>query len=106
MNNTVSIIGNVGQDPKVKEFESGKKVANFSVAVKDYSAKDDKPMWLEVEAWNELAERVLKILSKGREVAVTGRLSLASYKQNDGTAVTKPVIIMSGFHACGKQASQ
>ncbi len=105
MNNTISIIGNVGQDPNVKEFESGKKVANFSVAVKDYSAKDDKPMWLEVEAWNELADRVLKILSKGREVAVTGRLSIDTYTQN-GTAVTKPVVIMSGFHACGKQVRQ
>ncbi|MBX9686282.1 MAG: single-stranded DNA-binding protein [Candidatus Obscuribacterales bacterium] len=109
MNNTIIIVGHVGQAPKVVSFgDTGNKVVKFSVAVKEYSANsdEDKTIWLDVDAWNGLGERVLKLVTKGREVVVQGRLALSTFnKEVDGINVqmTKPVIKLTSFQVCGKR---
>lgn len=106
MNNSITIVGHVGQAPTSKSFDTGNKVAHFSVAVKEYSSNSDeeKTLWLDVDAWNGLADRVLATITKGREVVIQGRLSLNTYtKEVNGESVqiTKPVIKLTGFHLCG-----
>jgi single stranded DNA-binding protein len=109
MNNNITIVGHVGQTPRSMLFgETGKKLVKFSVAVKEFSSNedDDKTLWIDVEAWNGMAERVLNTITKGREVVVNGRLALTSYaKESEGknVQVTKPVIKLTGFHLCGKK---
>jgi single-stranded DNA-binding protein len=51
MNNSITIVGHVGQKPTTKTFEFGKKVVRFSVAVKDYSTAKEDPqtMWIDVQ---------------------------------------------------------
>jgi single-stranded DNA-binding protein len=49
---------------------------------------------------------VLETITKGREVGITGRLSLSTFdKEIDGVMVevTKPVIKLTAFHLCGKK---
>jgi single-stranded DNA-binding protein len=61
---------------------------------------------LDVDAWNGLGERVLKTITKGREVVIYGRLSLSTFsKEEDGIKkqITKPVIKLTSFHLCGKK---
>ena len=101
----VTIVGNVGQDPTTKAFTSGKKVTKFSVAVREYTSSEEQPqtMWLDVQAWNGLGEKVAAHVTKGREIVVQGRLALDQYKDKDGHDVTKPVINLNGFHLCGKK---
>ena len=104
MNNTITIVGHVGQPPSVKKFTSGKKVVKFSVAVKEFSAdKEPQTMWLDVQAWNGLGDRAYEHITKGREVVIQGRLALDSYKDKDGRDVTKPVINLNSFFLCGKK---
>lgn len=109
MNNSITLIGHVGKDPIVTTFpDTGNKVVKFSIAVQDYYSKKDEaePMWLEVDAWNGLAERVEKTITKGREVVIHGRLSLnVWHKKYNGEDVkfTKPVIKLTSFHLCGKK---
>jgi single-strand DNA-binding protein len=107
MNNTINLLGNVGNDPKVTTFESGSKVARFSLAIKEYAADGTaKTMWIDIEAWGKTADRVLEVVKKGREVAVTGRLAINSYdKQIGGQTIkmTRPVVKLLGFHACGRK---
>ncbi len=109
MNNSITIVGYVGQDPKSVSFgDTGNKVVKFSVAVKEFSSNSDeqKTMWLDVDAWNGLGERALSTITKGREVVVNGRLALSSYnKEVNGEKVqmTKPVIKLTSFHLCGKK---
>jgi len=109
MNNSVTIVGHVGQAPHSVSFgDTGNKVVKFSVAVKEFSSKDeeDKTMWIDVDAWNGLGERVLKTITKGREVVVCGRLALSTFhKEVNGVKVqmTKPVIKLTSFHLCGKK---
>ena len=109
MNNTVILTGHVGQNPKSTVFgNTGKKLAKFSIAVKEYSPNQEEPRteWFDVTAWEGLAERVLKYVTKGREVVITGRLSSSTYtKEENGVQmqITKPVIKLSSFHLCGKK---
>lgn len=105
MNNQITIVGHVGQDPYSREFAESK-VVKFSVGVKEYNSNTDekKTMWIDVDAWNGLGDRVLDIVTKGREVAITGRLAINHYpKEVDGTVIqmTKPVIKLTSFHVCG-----
>ncbi len=112
MNNSITIVGHVGQAPHSVSFgDTGNKVVKFSVAVKEFSSKDeeDKTMWIDVDAWNGLGERVLKTITKGREVVVCGRLALSTFnKEVNGVKVqmTKPVIKLTSFHLCGKKPAK
>lgn len=112
MNNSITIVGRVGDNPKAIVFEKTEnKVVKFSVAVKEYSANsdEDKTMWLDVESWNLLGDRVLKTVTKGREVVVTGRLALTTYttkKNGVEVQVTKPVIKLQSYHLCGKKPAR
>ena len=107
MNNQVTFVGRVGGDPVSTTFtDTNNKLAKFSIAVADYSSKEDNPdpMWIDVESWNNLAERVVKTITEGREVVVTGRLSISKYtKEINGVKVEMkvPVVKLSGFHLCG-----
>ncbi|MGH9552141.1 MAG: single-stranded DNA-binding protein [Terriglobales bacterium] len=109
MNNQITVVGHVGQAPNSVSFgDTGNKVVKFSVAVKEFSSNsdEDKTMWIDVDAWNGLGERVLSTITKGREVVVTGRLALSQYnKEINGVTVkmTKPVIKLTSFHLCGKK---
>jgi single-stranded DNA-binding protein len=107
MNNQVNFIGRVGQNPTLTSFtDTDNKLAKFSLAVADYSSKTDNPdpMWIDVESWNGLAERVMKLITEGREVGITGRLSISKFnKEINGVKVEmrRPVVKLSGFHLCG-----
>lgn len=78
--NSVHLIGRLGQDPEVSAIRSGDAVCNFSVAVSEYYKKDgDKEFtqettWVPVTAWRRLAERVAATAKKGTEVLVVGKL--------------------------------
>ena len=109
MNNQLTIVGHVGQAPTSVSFkDSDNKVVKFSVAVKEFSNKTDevKTMWLDVDAWNGLGERVLETITSGREVVVTGRLAISEYtKEVNGVKVkmSKPLIKLTSFYLCGKK---
>lgn len=109
MNNQVTLVGHIGQDPTAYPFgDEGKQVVKFSIAVREYSPNTDeeKTLWFDVDAWNGLGDRVMKSITKGREVVLIGRLSLNTYsKEVNGVTmqVTKPVIKLSSFHLCGRK---
>ena len=109
MNNSVTFVGRVGKDPVSIVFDDTQnKVVKFSIAVKEFSSRTDevKTMWLDIDAWNGLGDRVLKTITKGREVVIQGKLAISSYsKEIDGVniQVTKPVIKLTSFHLCGKK---
>ena len=108
MNNSITLVGHVGQAPTSVSFDDGKKVAKFSLAVKEFSSNTDeeKTLWIDVDAWNGLGDRVLATITKGREVVIIGRLALSQYdKEINGVSVpmTKPLVKLTSFHLCGKK---
>jgi single-strand DNA-binding protein len=89
LRNKVQLIGNLGNDPEIITLESGKKLAKFSLATnesyKDASGqKIDKVEWHNLVAWNKTAEIVEKYVTKGKEVAIEGKLTSRSYETKEG----------------------
>ena len=89
MKNTVQLIGHVGQDPEVKSLEGGKKLANISIATnevyyKENGDKVEKTEWHRVTAWGKTAEIIEKYVTKGKEIAIEGKLTHRSYDDKDG----------------------
>jgi single-strand DNA-binding protein len=89
MKNKVQLIGNLGQAPEIKTTEAGKKLAQFSVATNEsyHNALGEKvteTQWHHIVAWGKLAEIVEKYLSKGKEVAIEGKLVNRNYVDKQG----------------------
>lgn len=100
--NNITLSGHVGKTPVIKDFESGSKVCKFSLAVKNPYKPTDDPMWINVEAWGNVAERAVSILTAGREVIVQGYLALEEFEsKKDGKVHTRPVVKLLYFTACG-----
>jgi len=84
MLNKSIIIGNLARDPEGRKVGDNS-VVNLVVAVNDIYKKD-KTYYIDVEAWGKLAENCEKYLSKGRQVAVEGRIIKDLWKgENDET---------------------
>ncbi|MFN8326487.1 MAG: single-stranded DNA-binding protein [Flavobacteriaceae bacterium] len=89
MKNKVQLIGNVGNEPEVKTFGEGKKVANITLATNDYYINDkgekvEQTEWHRVTAWGKVAEIIEKYVSKGKEIAIEGKLTHRSYDDKEG----------------------
>ena len=89
LRNTVQLIGNVGQSPELKTFETGTKKASFSLATNEtfINAKGEKVEnvnWHNIVVWGKLSEVISKHVSKGQELAIEGKLNNRSYEDKDG----------------------
>ncbi len=88
MVNRVVLIGRLTRDPELRTTNSGKSVVEFSIAVqkkiKPQEGQSDADFF-RVKAWNQTAEYVSTYLTKGRLVAVDGRLESRKYTDKDGT---------------------
>jgi single-strand DNA-binding protein len=89
LKNKVQLIGYLGGKPEIKQMESGKKLATFSIATSESyrNAKGEKvteTQWHRIVAWGKIAEIAEKYLDKGREVAIEGKLITRSYTDKAG----------------------
>ena len=89
LKNKVQLIGNLGNAPEVKNTENGKKLARFSMATNETyrgrtGEKVTETTWHNVVAWGKVAEIAEKFLTKGKEVAIEGKLVNRSYTDKDG----------------------
>ena len=72
--NVVILIGNVTRDPETKVIGDNKTVSKFGLAVNRKFGKTEETTFVDVECWGATAETVSAYLTKGRQVAVQGRL--------------------------------
>lgn len=95
--NTVKLIGNVGREINVKEFEGGKLVT-FSLATNEsYTNKNKEEVkstaWHSVVAWHQVAKHCEALLEKGKTVSVEGKLSYRQYVNKDNQTVRVTEIV-------------
>jgi single-strand DNA-binding protein len=89
--NVCVITGNLTKDPELRSTPNGTAVCKLRVAVnsrrKDSASGEwvDKPNYFDVTVWGAQGENCATYLSKGRPVAVEGRLDWREYEANDGT---------------------
>jgi single-strand DNA-binding protein len=90
MKNKVQLIGNLGMNPEVVTFESGKELAKFSLATNETyrNASGEKvtdTQWHNLVAFGKTATIVKSYLKKGSEIAVEGKLVTRSYEDKNGS---------------------
>jgi single-strand DNA-binding protein len=88
--NVVVVTGNLTKDPELRSLPSGTSVCEMRIAVNS-SRKDesgnwvDKPNYFDVTVWGAQGENCATYLSKGRPVAVKGRLDWREWEAQDGS---------------------
>ena len=88
--NSVVITGNLTRDPELRSTPAGTSVCKLRVAVnsrrKDGQSGEwiDKPNYFDVTVWGAQGENCSNYLSKGRPVAVQGRLDWREWESQDG----------------------
>ncbi len=113
--NKVMLIGRLGADPEMRHTPSGTAVTNLRLAVnrrvrgdEGQESREDTE-WVNVVAWDKLAETCSRYLGKGRRVYIEGRLRTRSYEAQDGgkryvtEVVASEMIMLDGR---GSQAAE
>lgn len=89
LRNKVQLIGNVGNDPEIKILEGGKKLAKFTIATNEVYYNENKEkitdtQWHNVSAWGKTADIIESFVTKGKEIALEGKLTHRSYDDKEG----------------------
>ena len=105
--NKVMLMGHLGQEPMIKQFESGSTMASFSLAtdesyVNASGSKIENTQWHRLVAWGDVAKDIESQLHKGQKVSVEGKISNRSYQAKDGTTRYATEIIVSDFEVIAK----
>ncbi len=87
MLNKVIIIGRLTKDVELKYTQSGKAVAQFSIAVDDGYGDNKRTYYPNIVVWGKSAETCGNCIAKGSKVAVCGKLTTRSYDGQDGKKV-------------------
>jgi single-strand DNA-binding protein len=86
--NHVVLVGRLTRDPELTYTQSGSAVCRFSIAVNRTSASsaggEENTSFFNIVAWNKTAEICNEYLSKGRQVAIDGRLQQRRWEGSDG----------------------
>jgi single-strand DNA-binding protein len=106
--NVVAITGNLTRDPELRTLPSGTSVCELRVAVnsrrKDESGNwVDKPNYFDVTVWGAQGENCSTYLSKGRPVAIEGRLDWREWEAKDGTKRQAVQIIANSVQFLGSR---
>lgn len=80
--------GNLTRDPEISKINDKYTVCKFGIAINN-PYKENEPTYIDVEAWNKLAENCEKFLEKGRKVIVEGRLELKRWETKEQEKRTK-----------------
>ncbi|MCS3528731.1 single-stranded DNA-binding protein [Chryseobacterium sp. JUb7] len=89
LRNKVTLIGYTGKDVETVNFDNGSLKASVSLATSDHytNAKGEKieeTQWHNLVAFGKVAEVFQKYVSKGKEIAIEGKLTYRSYDDKDG----------------------
>ena len=109
--NKVILIGNAGRDAEVRATSSGKSMANFSVAINEpfrdkNNGNRQRVEWVRCVAWNKAAEIAGKLITKGKQVFVEGRLQTRQFADSQGTTRTVTEVVVTSLRVLGRAAKQ
>lgn len=108
--NKITLIGNLGSDPKLVVLPSGDSVANLSLATTDRRSNGnggyiDATEWHRIALYGKQAEVALKYLKKGSQVYVEGKLRSAIWMDREGKQRKTWTVIADRMQMLGKPES-
>lgn len=106
--NKVVLIGRLSRDPELRHTANGTAVCQISVAISRPVAQGHEPEtdFINVTVWNKQAENIARYLSKGRQVAIEGRIQTRNYENNEGKKVYVTEVIASNVEFLGSANDQ
>ena len=100
--NKVILMGRLTRDPDVRTTQSGKSVAQMTLAVDRRRGADGQQEadFLSLVAWEKLADIAGQYLHKGSKILVEGRLQSRSYDAQDGSKRYITEVVVSNLEFC------
>ena len=100
--NAAFAIGNLGRTPSMRYTSGGKAVTDVSLAATTFGT--DRPEWLNLVAWEKVAEVINQYLEKGNRIAVAGRLIRSTWKgtgENEGKTFHRTKFVVNDMLMLG-----
>lgn len=102
LRNSIQLIGNLGKDIELKKFENGNSLVNFPLATNEQFINAEgevvqNTQWHTITAWGKKAESMAKVLTKGSQVLIQGKISYKSYEAKDGSKRYSTEILANNF---------
>jgi len=100
--NKVTLVGNVGEVPRVSEKNGEAFVANFPLATNEYYRDKEgqevqKTQWHRIVVWNKSAEIVKQHVKKGDSLYVEGKIATNAWDDKEGNKHFSTEIICDNF---------
>ena len=104
--NIVILHGRLTADPTIRQSNSGKSIAGFSVAVDGYKDKDGNKQtdFIRCTAFGQVADMLSRYWTKGKEIALEGNLRQNDYTDNNGTKHNSYQVVVNRVHFCGSKS--
>jgi len=97
--NKAILIGRLTRDPELRYTSSNRAVCQFSIAIDrpftNQSTGQREADFINIVAWDKTAENIGKYMTKGRLIAVEGRIQTRNYENNEGKKVYVTEVIAS-----------
>jgi single-strand DNA-binding protein len=105
--NKVILLGNLTRDPDLKTAASGTSICNVSIAVQRSFAKEGQQSadFFTCKAFGKTADNINRFFSKGRKIAIVGRLQNNNYEKDGQKHYTTDILIDEWDFCDSKQAS-
>lgn len=105
--NRVVLVGNLTRDPELKQLPSGTSVCSLGLAVND-RVKDkttgewsDYANFFDIDVFGAQGENCSRFLTKGRQVAIEGRLRWRSWETPEGQKRSKVSVVADNVQFIG-----
>ncbi|QVK06030.1 single-stranded DNA-binding protein [Mycoplasma mycoides] len=82
--NRVNLVGRITRDLELRVAKNGSKFVFFTVAVSEFSTREEKTNYIPCSAFDKTAENMVKYLSKGSLISVEGRITTRNNQTPDG----------------------
>lgn len=105
--NSVTLIGHIGQDPKSIKTKSDRTMTTFSLATNESYTKDGKKVtttqWHNCQCFGKLGDTLVKYTKKGSQMAVMGKIIYNKYTDKNGIARVATNIEVNDFFFLDKK---
>ena len=105
--NKVILIGRLTRDPELRYTPQGTAVCQITVAVNRRGAQPGQQDadFINVSIWNAQAENVAKYMTKGRQMAIEGKIQTRNYDDKDGKKVYVTEVIATNVQFLDSKGS-
>ncbi len=108
MRNSVMLIGRPGAEPEMRSFNNNGRMARFRIAVTESHRNANNEwvndtQWFSIVAWGSVADRVQKVVRKGQQVAIEGKLRNNEWTDDKGQRHSTTEIWIDDLFAMEKE---